>query len=87
MTVEPISDDQLRELFERHCECRPLDLRRGENDHASIHDCDTGVLADIQIALCIVRFDDIGRVQAIREARARCAEIYTVRGGPSDNVT
>lgn len=70
-----LTDDQLRELFGCHCECRPLDLTRTEDDHDAIHDCDTGILHDIQIALGIVQFDDIGRVQAIREARARCAEI------------
>lgn len=77
-----ITDDQLRDLFARHCECRPLDLTRTADDHAAIHDCDTGILADIKIALGIVQFDDIGRVQAIREARARCAEFLdaTQRG-------
>jgi len=69
-----ITDDQLRELFARHCKCRPLDLSRGEDDHAAIHDCDTGILDDVQVALGIVRFDDIGRIQAMREARVRCAE-------------
>ena len=72
--TDTITNDQLRALFERHCECRPLDLARSENDHATIHDCDTGILHDIQIALGIVLFDDIGRIQAIREARARCAD-------------
>lgn len=70
-----ITDDQLRDLFARHCECRPLDLTRGEDDHAAIHDCDTGILHDIQVALGIVRFDDVGRIQAMHEARARCAKM------------
>ncbi len=70
-----ITDDQLRDLFARHCECRPLDLTRGEDDHAAIHDCDTAILRDIQIALGIVRFDDVGRIQAMHEARARCAQM------------
>lgn len=74
LTAETVTDHQLRALFAKHCECRPLDLTRAEDDHAAIHDCDTGILHDVQIALGIVRFDDIGRVQAIREARARCAE-------------
>jgi hypothetical protein len=69
-----ITDDQLRDLFARHCECRPLDLHRREDDHAQIHDCDTGILHDVQVAIGIVLFDDIGRVQAMREARDRCAE-------------
>ena len=69
-----ITDDQLRELFARHCECRPLDLTRTASDHAAIHDCDTSILHDIQVALGIVLFNDIGRIQAMLEARARCAE-------------
>lgn len=74
-----ITDEQLRDLFARHCECRPLDLTRTEGDHAAIHDCDTGILHDVQVALGIVRFDDIGRVQAMREARARCAEYLALQ--------
>ncbi len=78
LTADTITDRDLRDLFERHCECRDLDgvdVRRAENDHAAIHDCDTGILHDVQIALGIIRFDDIGRVQAIREARGRCAKV------------
>jgi hypothetical protein len=71
-----ITDEQLRDLFGRHCECRPLDLHRGKDDHAAIHDCDTEILVDIQIALGIVRFNDIGRVLATYEARARCAALW-----------
>lgn len=74
--MDTITDDQLRELYARHCECRPLDLTRDKTDHASIHDCDTGILVDIQIARGIILFDDIGRIQAMREARARCAKIF-----------
>ena len=73
-----ITDDQLRGLFARHCECRPLDLRRTEGDHAAIHDCGTEILHDIQIALGIIPFDDIGRIQAMREARERCVEYLTL---------
>jgi hypothetical protein len=81
-----ITDAQLRELFARHCECRPLDLTRTEDDHAAIHDCDTAILHDVQVALGIVKIDDGARVetgivissgrgfQAMREARERCAE-------------
>jgi hypothetical protein len=80
-----ITDDQLRDLFARHCECRPLDLRRIEVDHAAIHDCDTGILHDIQIALGIIPFDDLGRIQAMHEARERCVEYLALvpngRGG------
>ena len=77
-TTNTPTDDQLRDLFARHCQCRPLDLTRTEDDHAAIHDCDTGILQDIQIARGIIRFDDIGRVQAMREARERCAEHLTL---------
>ena len=75
LTAATITDQDLRALFARHCECRPLDLECGEGDHAAIHDCDTGILADVQVALGIILFDDIDRVQAIRAARGRCAEI------------
>lgn len=75
LTVDTTSDVDLCALFARHCECRPIDLHRREDDHAAIHDCDTAILYDVQIALGIVRYDDIGRVQAMREARVRCAEI------------
>lgn len=78
--ADAITDDQLRALFAKHCECRPLDLTRAEDDHAAIHDCDTAILHDIQIALGIIRFDDIGRGQAMREARARCAAIVRETG-------
>ena len=75
---DSITDDQLLQLWERHCECRTLDgpdLTMGKDDHAAIHDCDTGILHDIQLALGIIKFDDIGRVQAMRAARKRCAEL------------
>ena len=75
LTAATITDQDLRDLFARHCECRPLDLERTKGDHAAIHDCDTGILSDVQYALGIVLFNDIGRVQAIREARERCAEV------------
>jgi hypothetical protein len=74
LTADTIADQQLRDLFSRHCECRPLDLTRTSDDHAAIHDCDTGILHDVQTALNIIRFDDIGRIQAIHQARERCAQ-------------
>ena len=70
---DEITDDQLRELFARHCECRPLDLTRNEADHAACHDCDTGILHDIQVGLGIARSND-GCIQSMREARGRCAQ-------------
>lgn len=45
-----MTDDRLRELFAKHCQCRPLDLARKTADHAAAHDCDTDILHDIQIA-------------------------------------
>ena len=82
LTAATITDQDLRDLFARHCECRPLDLKRDESDHAAIHDCDTEILLAIQIALGIRLFDDIGRVQAVRESRGFCAGfINTARKG------
>jgi hypothetical protein len=77
--ADTITDEQLRELFAKHCECRPLDLDRAEDDHAAIHDCDTGILHDIQIALGIIQSHETDRVQAIRDARMHCAEILAMR--------
>lgn len=78
-----ITDDQLRALFARHCECRPLDLTRGADDHAAIHDCDKAILRDVQVALGVVKVNEEDHVvssgrtfQAVLEARARCAEIW-----------
>jgi hypothetical protein len=70
-----ITDDELRRLFTRHCACRPLDLNRRTDGHASEHKCNTDILHDIQVALGIIRFDDIGRIQAMREARGRSAKL------------
>lgn len=78
MTAPEITDEQLRTLFERHCQCRPLDLTRAAEDHAAVHDCDTEILHDIQVALGIIRFNDVGRIQAMREARERCAHHLTL---------
>lgn len=83
VTADTITNDQLRDLFAKHCECRPLDLARIESDHAAIHDCDTGTLHDVQLALNIVRFDDIGRIQAMHQARERCAEVINDQEIPS----
>jgi len=38
LTGKTITDEDLRALFARHCECRPLDLTRTVEDHAAIHD-------------------------------------------------
>jgi len=71
LTAETITDQDLRDLFARHCECRPIDLERGEDDHAALHDCDTAILHDVQIALGIVL--RIGPDEPLAEARERCA--------------
>ena len=47
--TETLTERQLVALFAAHCECRPLDIDRAEHEHS--HDCDTGVLDDIQTAL------------------------------------
>jgi hypothetical protein len=78
LTADTITDQDLHDLFARHCECRDLDgvdVRRPEDGHAAQHDCDTAILSDIQYALGIVLHNDIGRIQAIREARGRCADV------------
>jgi hypothetical protein len=75
----PITDDELRRLFTRHCSCRPLDLNRRTDDHVQGNKCNTGILHDIQVALGIILFNDIGRIQTMREARARCAKL-TIHG-------
>lgn len=66
-----VSDAQLRDLFARHCECRPLNPARGEHDHS--HDCDTAILRDVQVALSITLFN-VAHPHARDEARARCKE-------------
>jgi hypothetical protein len=66
VTSETITDEQLTALFTAHCECRPLDIDRTDDEHS--HDCDTGILDDVQTALnatdCEERYS----------ARFRCAQ-------------
>ncbi len=62
----------LRDLFENHCECRPLDFERRSHDPGST--CSTEILADIQILL---RGND-GTEQSKRECYAavkRCDRV------------
>lgn len=81
VTADTITDAQIRDLFARHCECRPLDLTREDDDHAAIHDCDTAVLADIKIVLG-VRFADRGLAEAeLQSARARCVQLINEHRG------
>ncbi len=42
-----VTDDQIRELFERHCECRPFDADRTRHSH----DCDDDIVEDCRVAL------------------------------------
>ncbi len=49
MIDKKLTEKQLYALFAAHCECRPLDVDKAEHEHS--HDCDTGVLDDIQTAL------------------------------------
>lgn len=76
-----ITNDQLRELFARHCACRPLDLSQSCACASHSSACDTAILHDVHIALGLVRFNDIGRVQAIAAARKRCAQRYLAGQG------
>ncbi len=66
LDAENVTDDHLRALFAAHCECRPLDLDRAEDEHS--HDCDTAVLDDVQTALNATDGDEQCG------ARFRCAE-------------
>lgn len=52
----PITDAHLRALFLAHCECRPLDVDRAEDEH--LHDCDTGILDHIQTAMNALDADE-----------------------------
>lgn len=68
LTADTITDDQISQLWR---EATSAPLPHADPDIA--HDCNT--------ALGINLFDDVGRVQAIRAARARCAEILNQRAG------
>jgi hypothetical protein len=69
-TTDQLTSDQLRQLFAKHCECRPLDLERTADDHAAIHDCDTGILDEIQVAM------SSGIAEEAADAMARCVTRY-----------
>lgn len=49
--TEELTDDQLRELYARYCECRPLNTARCRHSH----DCYCDVLTDVAIALHGIR--------------------------------
>lgn len=63
VTAYTITDKQIREL--RELGSTPLTGNGFEGT------CD--------IALGVKRFNDIGRIQAVRQARGRCAEIWNAR--------
>jgi len=66
VTVETIRIRHLIALFAAHCECRPLDVDRTEDEHS--HDCDTGILDDVQTAIHAIDSDEQDG------ARLKCAE-------------
>lgn len=72
--ADQITNDQLHALYAQHCTCCPLDLGRASEDHAKT--CNIEILHDVQYALGIRWFNDIGRIQAARGARARCAKVF-----------
>jgi len=47
LTADSITDEQIRELFARHCECRPLNTARISHSH----DCDTLYTDECRLAL------------------------------------
>lgn len=76
-TNETLTDDDLRALFAAHCECRPLDLSRADDDHS--HDCDTAILRDAQRAMGFVGTPEqhLAGIRAgddAEKARIRCVE-------------
>lgn len=71
ITAADITDEHLTALFAAHCECRPLNLGRDENEHS--HDCDTGILSDIQEARMLV--PGCGAARRIASTNARNAAL------------
>ena len=47
ITVDTITDEQIHELFARHCECRPINIDRTSHSH----DCDDDIVEDCRVAL------------------------------------
>ena len=77
LTCDTITDDQIRELFAEHCECRPLNTAR--ISHA--HDCEDDTTEACRIALHGFVVEDDWPVSvsaaARREARAQCAHFIS----------
>ena len=66
LTADTITNAQIRALRDRYAEGKRL------WDPAIVHECD--------VALGDVTFDDIGRIQRLHQARARCAELLNATG-------
>ena len=78
LTAETITDEQITQLFERHCECRPTDVRRKSHSH----DCEDDVTDACRVALGgkpTGQLHPRSTAQAILDraaARALCADFY-----------
>ncbi len=94
LTADTITDDQIRELRDRACECRNIDgfgPRIGApDDHAAVHDCDVEIYDDCVRALGQAMVLAPGSAldpahgtwvpsEERGAARARCAEILQAR--------
>lgn len=78
------TDNKIRELFARHCECRPLNTARISHRP----DCDTGITDDCRTALHGFVLEDeqwpvVVSAEARELARGRCAERWGALGAPS----
>jgi 5-methylcytosine-specific restriction endonuclease McrA len=78
ITGATITDDQIRELLAKHCECRPLDVERTSHSH----DCDDEIVEDCRVALggkpngqLYPRSTSTAIIQRM-DARDRCAAMY-----------
>ena len=85
ITADTITDEQIRELFAAHCECRPLNTARISHSH----DCEDDATEDCRLALHAFQCGGYDTPIAVntadqRAARVRCAEAFNVRW-PLDN--
>jgi hypothetical protein len=62
-----ITDEMIVALFERHCECRPVDVTR----ETHTHDCDTGYTDPCRMALSGLKPDHRNQ-RMVQRARAIC---------------
>lgn len=84
---KPITDDQIRDLFGRHCECRTIDgINTARLSHS--HDCDTLYTNACRTALhgFVVEGDEPVAVSPADQLAARrwCEE--AIRGGAEDSA-